>query len=64
VKEEPKVEKKEIVEPPKPLSRIFVGRLTRNLTKDHVVEIFSTYGTIKNCEMPCDPVHTQFHKVN
>lgn len=35
---------------PKPL-RIHIGRLTRNVTKDHLSEIFSAYGTVKAVEM-------------
>lgn len=35
---------------PKPL-RIHIGRLTRNVTKDHLTEIFSAYGTVKAVEM-------------
>ncbi|CAG2118849.1 unnamed protein product, partial [Medioppia subpectinata] len=41
---------------PKP-TRIHVGRLTRNVTKDHVMEIFSVYGTVRNVEMPFDRIH-------
>lgn len=37
--------------------RIHIGRLTRNITKDHVIEIFSTYGTIKTVEFLLDRVH-------
>lgn len=34
---------------PRP-TKIHVGRLTRNVTKEHVQEIFSDYGTIKNIQ--------------
>ena len=44
------------------LYRIFVGRLSRNVAKDHVQEIFSTYGTIKHVDMPCDSIHPVFNK--
>lgn len=37
--------KRERSSTPKPV-RIHVGRLTRNVTKDHVHEIFSNYGNI------------------
>lgn len=43
-------------------ARIFIGRLSRNVTKEHVTEIFSTYGTIKNIEMPFDTIHQSFYK--
>lgn len=36
---------------PKPL-RIHIGRLTRNVNKEHINEIFSVYGTIKAVEFP------------
>lgn len=36
---------------PKPL-RIHIGRLTRNVNKDHIQEIFSVYGSIKAIELP------------
>lgn len=41
---------------PKPV-RIHIGRLTRNVTKEHVQEIFSLYGTIKYIEFPIDRLH-------
>lgn len=44
---------------PKPV-RIHIGRLTRNVTKDHVQEIFSNYGTIKYVEFPTDRMHVPF----
>ena len=31
-----------------------MSRLTRNVTKDHVEEIFSTYGVIRTVELPID----------
>jgi len=31
--------------------------LTRNVTKEHVIEIFSTYGIIKSVDMPHDRIH-------
>lgn len=43
---------------PKP-TRIHVGRLTRNITKDHVIEIFSNYGEIKVVDFPTDRFHPQ-----
>ena len=36
---------------PRP-TRIHVGRLTRNVNKDHLMEIFSVYGTVKNVDLP------------
>ena len=36
---------------PKP-TRIHVGRLTRNVNREHLQEIFSVYGNVKNIELP------------
>lgn len=43
--------------PPSKPTRIHVGRLTRNVSKDHVIEIFSVYGEVKNVEFPIDRMH-------
>lgn len=43
-------------ETPKP-TRINVSRLTRNVTKDHVMEIFSNYGEIKTVDFPVGRYH-------
>lgn len=39
---------------PAKITKIHVGKLTRNVTQEHVQEIFSTYGKIKTCELPMD----------
>lgn len=52
----PKRKRKERSPTPKPL-RIHVGRLTRNVTKDHISEIFSSYGVVKFVEFPMDRFH-------
>ncbi|KAA0199837.1 hypothetical protein HAZT_HAZT007882, partial [Hyalella azteca] len=36
---------------PRP-TRIHVGRLTRNVNKEHLLEIFSVYGTVKSVDLP------------
>ncbi|VDN60245.1 unnamed protein product [Dracunculus medinensis] len=41
-----------------PPRRLCVRNLSRNVTKEHLNEIFSIYGAIKNCEMPMDRQHT------
>ncbi|RXG53641.1 RNA-binding protein with serine-rich domain 1-B [Armadillidium vulgare] len=48
---------------PKP-TRIHVGRLTRNVNKEHLTEIFSVYGTVKTIELPLfDPrIHPTLNK--
>ncbi len=38
-------------------SKIHVGHLTRNITKEHMNEIFATYGAIKSVDMPPDRMH-------
>lgn len=48
--------KRERSPPPRP-TRIHIGRLTLNVTRDHVHEIFSTYGTVKAVEFPMDRLH-------
>ncbi|KAI0988818.1 hypothetical protein GJ496_007003 [Pomphorhynchus laevis] len=42
--------------------KIHVGKLTRNITKDHVKEIFSTYGTVKSVDMPMDRIHQHLNR--
>ncbi|ESP04043.1 hypothetical protein LOTGIDRAFT_156651 [Lottia gigantea] len=46
---------------PKP-SKVHIGHLTRNVNKDHIVEIFSTYGAIRNVEMMIDRLHPNFNR--
>ncbi|CAD5115941.1 DgyrCDS4871 [Dimorphilus gyrociliatus] len=46
---------------PKP-TKIHIGRLTRNVNKEHVIEIFSVYGTIKSVEILGDRVHPEFSR--
>ena len=41
---------------PKP-TKLHVGRLTRNVNKEHLTEIFSMYGPIKSVDMPTDRMH-------
>lgn len=54
----PKRKRRERTPEPRP-SRIHVGRLTRNVTKEHIQEIFSHYGTIKSMDFPFDRLHSQ-----
>ena len=46
---------------PKP-TKVHVGKLTRNVTKEHIQEIFAVYGAIKHLEMPPDRAHPNFSK--
>jgi len=46
---------------PKP-TKIHIGRLTRNVNREHIVEIFSIYGTVKSVEMLSDRNHPEFSR--
>uniref|UniRef100_A0A0A9XDX9 RNA-binding protein with serine-rich domain 1 n=1 Tax=Lygus hesperus TaxID=30085 RepID=A0A0A9XDX9_LYGHE len=52
----PKRKRKERSPTPKPV-RIYIGRLTRNVTKEHIAEIFGNFGQIKMVEYPTDRFH-------
>eukprot|EP01119_Soliformovum_irregulare_P007314 TRINITY_DN1970_c0_g1_i1.p1 TRINITY_DN1970_c0_g1~~TRINITY_DN1970_c0_g1_i1.p1 ORF type:complete len:296 (+),score=42.77 TRINITY_DN1970_c0_g1_i1:44-889(+) len=39
---------------PPPVKTLFVGQLTRNVTREHLVEIFSTFGTVKHVDLHWD----------
>ncbi|XP_077357760.1 RNA-binding protein with serine-rich domain 1-like isoform X1 [Festucalex cinctus] len=62
-----KVVKKEVCErrkrtpAPKP-TKVYLGRLTRNVIKEHIQEIFSTYGKIKMIDMPMNRIHPHLSK--
>ena len=43
-------------------TKVHIGHLTRNVNKDHISEIFSVYGTIKNVELLADRVHPEFSR--
>ena len=38
---------------PKP-TKIHIGHLTRNVTKEHVTEIFANFGTIRSVDLPTE----------
>lgn len=44
--------------PVKPV-RIFIGRITRNVTREHLSEIFGTFGAVKYVDLPLDTVGSQ-----
>ncbi|EHB06835.1 RNA-binding protein with serine-rich domain 1 [Heterocephalus glaber] len=46
---------------PKPIE-VRIRRLTRNVTKAHIMEIFSTYGKIKMMGMPVERMHPHLPK--
>ena len=33
-------------------TRLHIGQLTKNVTKDHLQEIFSVYGSVKEVDVP------------
>ena len=37
-------------------TRLHLGHLTRNVTEEHIQEIFSTFGTLKSVELSIDKV--------
>ena len=41
---------------PKP-TKLHIARLTRNVTKDHIREIFSTFGKVRVIDMPVERMH-------
>ena len=42
--------------------RIHIGCLTRNISRDHLLEIFSVYGTVKTVEIPTVRNHNHLHR--
>lgn len=38
---------------------MLVSRLTKNVNKNHILEIFKSYGPIKSVELPVDRYHPQ-----
>jgi RNA recognition motif-containing protein len=38
-----------------PPTKLHIGKLSRNVTADHVSEIFSIYGTLVSCTLAMDP---------
>ncbi|XP_049981875.1 RNA-binding protein with serine-rich domain 1-like [Alexandromys fortis] len=53
-------ERKRLSPSPNP-TKVHIGRLTRNVTKDHM-EIFSTYGKIKMIDRPVERMHPYLSK--
>lgn len=41
--------------------QIVVEQLTKNVTEDHLYEIFGKYGPIKDLKLPLNPVCKSFH---
>ncbi|OON19072.1 hypothetical protein X801_05067, partial [Opisthorchis viverrini] len=45
-----------------PFTRILVEKLTRNVNKAHITEIFSVWGKIHSVDMPPDRLHPEFSR--
>ncbi|CAH8537177.1 unnamed protein product [Dicrocoelium dendriticum] len=43
-------------------TRVLVEKLTRNVTKAHVAEIFSVWGVVQSVDMPPDRLHPEFSR--
>lgn len=54
----PRRKRRERSPAPRP-TKIHIGHLTRNVTKDHLMEIFSVYGQIKLVDFAVDKQHPQ-----
>lgn len=44
---------------PTPVTKIHVNKLTRNVNKQHLTEIFKTYGPVKSVDLQTDRFHPQ-----
>lgn len=47
---------------PSPYSRVQVNRLTKNVNKQHILEIFKSFGPIKSVELPLDRQHPHLNR--
>ncbi|KAK6052378.1 RNA-binding protein with serine-rich domain 1 family protein [Cooperia oncophora] len=45
-----------------PSRRISVRNLSRNVTKEHLAEIFGMYGQIKSCDLPPERFYSHLHR--
>ncbi|KIH43855.1 hypothetical protein ANCDUO_26133, partial [Ancylostoma duodenale] len=45
-----------------PSKRISIRNLSRNVTKEHLAEIFGMYGPIKSCDLPPERFYTHLHR--
>jgi len=46
----------------KEATKIYVGKLSLNVNKDHLTEIFGTFGEIKDIDLPLQRVHQHLHR--
>ncbi|OTF81349.1 RNA-binding protein with serine-rich domain 1-A-like protein, partial [Euroglyphus maynei] len=43
-------------------TRLYIGRLTRNVNRDHLYEIFSAFGKVLNVDLPMDRLHSHLNR--
>jgi len=46
----------------KEATKIYIGKLSLNVNKEHLAEIFGTFGEIKEIDFPSHRVHTHLHR--
>jgi len=42
--------------------KIFIGKLSLNVNKEHLAEIFGTFGEIKEIDLPAHRIHSRLHR--
>lgn len=46
----------------KEATKIYIGKLSLNVNKDHLAEIFGTFGEIKEIDLPAHRIHSRLHR--
>lgn len=46
----------------KEATKIYIGKLSLNVNKDHLLEIFGTFGEIKEIDLPASRIHPNLHR--
>ncbi|CAF1155752.1 unnamed protein product [Rotaria sordida] len=46
----------------KEATKIYIGKLSLNVTKEHLAEIFGTFGEIKEIDLPSHRIHPNLHR--
>ncbi|CAF1586898.1 unnamed protein product, partial [Adineta ricciae] len=46
----------------KEATKIYIGKLSTNVNKDHLAEIFGTFGEIKEIDLPFHRIHPHLHR--
>ncbi|XP_027203326.2 uncharacterized protein LOC113797185 [Dermatophagoides pteronyssinus] len=50
------------IPPSASFTRLYIGRLTRNVNRDHLHEIFSAFGKVINVDLPMDRMHSHLNR--